>query len=339
MRFNFIPYYLKFKTPFQLAHGTRTGTQLVYVEFEYNGIKGYGEASLPPYLNETKESVTKWLKNNASNISEPITNNQLWDSLPFDSKNTSAAAALEMSLINWRINKTQSSPKNYLASNYKGQYQTTFTISKSGLKSLNQKKIISQDFSSIKLKLTGKDDDLEFAKEMIKTIDRSFCVDINQGILDKEKALILILELEKIGCFLVEQPLKKTDYEGHLWLKNRVSIPIIADESIQNLEDLQSYAECFDGVNIKLMKCGGILRTQQMLDYIDNELNSEFIKLIGCMSESSLGVGMATTLLNRFDYADLDGPLLVQNDPFNGYSIQNAKINVPNLRPNELFKG
>jgi L-alanine-DL-glutamate epimerase-like enolase superfamily enzyme len=128
-----------------------------------------------------------------------------------------------------------------------------------------------------------------------------------------------------LNAVLLEQPLKDTAHDEHFWLTQRTKLPIIADESICLLEDLIQHHEAYSGVNIKLIKCGGILQAQQLLNFEPTN-NPNFMKLIGCMSESSLGVATAAILATQCTMADLDAPFLNKNDPFTGFNIKDKQI-------------
>ncbi|NNC82502.1 MAG: hypothetical protein HKN79_02915, partial [Flavobacteriales bacterium] len=157
--------------------------------------------------------------------------------------------------------------------------------------------------------------------------DLPFAVDLNQGCRDREEAALLIEALEDFACRLVEQPLKASDHEGHRWLGERVSIPIIADESIRNEDDLGQFHEVYAGVNVKVMKCGGLLQAQRMLRFQASQTDSRpFIKVLGCMSESTLGIYTSSVLAPLSDVADLDAPYLSANDPFEGFRIIHGRI-------------
>lgn len=336
------PYFLEFIHPFALAHGTRTGTQLAFVKLELEGMVAYGEASLPPYRKETFESVKKWVEQQHDKVIELLAaipfENQ--NAIPFCKENPSASAALQSAVLNWYaqskgkrlidfFKQTTSSP------------ELTLTITKNDLPFLTDKLNLSEHFTHFKLKLTGKSDDLDFVKTIRNKTDLPFCIDINQGYQNKEDAINIIEKLEQLNCILIEQPLKDTNHDGHYWLKQRTSLPIIADESIQQFEDLVQFHEAYSGANIKLMKCGGLFQAQQMLRFAE-QLHKEkkFMKLIGCMSESSLGVSTAAVLASQCHMADLDSPYLNTNDPFTGFEIKNGRIvltDAVSLKNNVLF--
>ncbi len=340
MKLSVHPYFLEFIHPFALAHGTRTGTQLAFVKIEYQGIVAYGEASLPPYRNETFESVKYWVESKYQQTLELISSIpiHLTSQFPFSAEHPSASAALQMALLNWQAKLTHTNLFDIIK-----QTSTlpalTLTITKNDFDFISEKLKLANHFNHFKLKLTGHSDDIDFVKAIRKLTDLPFCIDINQGCNNQEDAIQLISTLEQFQCKLIEQPLNNHNHEGHYWLKQRTPLPIIADESIALYTDLVQYHEAYSGVNIKLMKCGGLMQAQQMVDY-QPENNSSFMKLIGCMSESSLGVAAAAAIASQCQMADLDAPYLNINDPFKGFQIWNGKIVVANqieLIDNKLF--
>ena len=326
MKLSVIPYFLEFIHPFALAHGTRTGTQLAFVKIEWEGIVAYGEASLPPYRKETFDSVKKWAKNQYEYVKELLNGNPFenQENIPFSSKNPSASAALQSAILNWYVASKGKKWSDFFIPTTSTP-ELTLTITKNDFPFLSEKLELGKNFSHFKIKLTGSSDDLDFVKALRKKTNLHFCIDINQGYTKKEEAIRLISDLEKQQCILIEQPLKDTDHEGHYWLKQRTHLPIIADESICLFEDLLQFHEAYSGVNIKLMKCGGLFQAQKMLQFVPPN-PTDFIKLIGCMSESSLGVAIAAVLASQCKMADLDAPYLNKNDPFKGFRIINGKI-------------
>ncbi|PJB15239.1 MAG: hypothetical protein CO118_04380 [Flavobacteriales bacterium CG_4_9_14_3_um_filter_32_8] len=326
MKLSVHPYFLEFIHPFALAHGVRTGTQLAFVKIELEGIVAYGEASLPPYRKETFDSVKKWVESQYENVEQFITTNPFEnpDNIPFSSKNPSASAALQAAILNWHAESKSKKLTDFFIKTTSTP-ELTLTITKNDYPFLPEKLRLVKNFSHFKIKLTGSSDDLDFVKAVRKKTNLPFCIDINQGYFKKEEAILLISNLEKQQCILIEQPLGDENHEGHYWLKQRTHLPIIADESICLFEDLVQFHEAYSGVNIKLMKCGGLFQAQKMLQFTPLN-NTNFMKLIGCMSESSLGVAMASVLASQCKMADLDAPYLNKNDPFEGFHIINGKI-------------
>lgn len=318
------PYFLEFIRPFALAHGTRTGTQLAFVKIEFEGITSYGEASLPPYRKETFDSVKKWVESKYEQTQEVIFQNPFDkpENIPFSKENPSASAALQSAILNYYALSNGKRLSDCFESTA-DKPELTLTITKNDFDFLEEKLALSDDFTLFKLKLTGSDDDFEFVQAVRKRTDLPFCIDINQGYLKKENAIHLISQLEKMNCLLIEQPLKELDHDGHYWLKQRTPLPIVADESIGPWEDLQQFHEAYSGVNVKLMKCGGLFQAQKMLDFAGQK---KMMKLLGCMSESSLGVSTASILAPQCKMADLDAPFLNKNDPFKGFHIVKKQI-------------
>jgi L-alanine-DL-glutamate epimerase-like enolase superfamily enzyme len=332
MKLEVHPYHLEFIRPFALAHGTRTGTSLAFVKLEFEDIISYGEASLPPYRKETFESVKKWIEQQREYTEEIICKDFFSnpDRIPFSSENPSASAALQSALINFYAQKTKKSIPELL--NVKSSHPLlTLTVTKNDFNFLDEKLKLAKNFTHFKLKLTGSDDDFDFAKAIRAKTDIPFCIDFNQGYSKKEDVIKLIEKLEKINAALMEQPLKDVDHDGHFWLKSRITAPLVADESICTFNDLQQFHEAYSGVNVKLMKCGGLFQAKKMIEFAAEK---KMYKLIGCMSESSLGVSMAAYLAPLCNMADLDSPYLNNNDPFRGFQINQGYIQTENITVN-----
>lgn len=328
MKLSVHPYFLEFIHPFALAHGTRTGTQLAFVKLEMDGMVSYGEASLPPYRKETFDSVKLWAEQQYEQVLELLAGNPFEqpENIPYSNQNPSASAALQSAILNWYALSTGKKLSDFFEQTTSSP-ALTLTITKNDAPFLSEKLNLANRFTHFKLKLTGANDDLDFVKTVRNKTDVPFCIDINQGYQKKEEVIRLIADLDKQHCVLIEQPLKDTDHEGHYWLKQRTPLPIIADESIQYYEDLVQFHEAYSGVNIKLMKCGGLFQAQKMLQFSEQMAKEHsFMKLIGCMSESSLGVASAAVLASQCQMADLDAPYLNTNDPFEGFEISAGKI-------------
>lgn len=328
MKISVYPYFLEFIHPFALSHGTRTGTQLAYVKIEFEGNIAYGEASLPPYLKETFDSVKTWVQSQSQNAVELLTGNPFKnpEKIPFSSENPAASAALQAAILNYYAASKGKTLSDYFEQS-DSKPDLSLTITKNDIEFLNEKLSLEKNFTHFKLKLTGASDDLDFVKMIRSKTTLPFCIDINQGYQKKEEAIKLISKLEKLNCVLIEQPLNKLDHEGHYWLKQRTALAIIADESIRLYEDLLQYHEAYSGANIKLMKCGGLFQAQKMIHFNPSG-EGKFMKFIGCMSESTLGVSTAAVLASQCKMADLDAPYLNTNDPFEGFQILDKKIEV-----------
>jgi L-alanine-DL-glutamate epimerase-like enolase superfamily enzyme len=331
MKLSFEPHTLLFRHPFKIAHGTRISTPVVIVRLEYEGIVAYGEASMPPYLGESHESVIAFLKK-AALLLESI---QMPFEVPVIIKiidkiapgNTAAKASIDIALHDL-YGKIKQSPcwQLFGADNNKTPY-STFTLGIDGPEVIKQKIEEASSFKVLKVKLNGIDD-----RSMINIIrsitDKPIAVDVNQGWKTKEEALKMIEWLMDKNVLFVEQALPKEDLDAARWLFERSPLPLYADESIQRLQDIEVIKDCYHGINIKLMKCTGLYEASEM---IRRARALDLKILIGCMSETSCAVSAAAQLTPFADHADLDGPMLIKNDLFNGIKFIDGKITLNNL--------
>lgn len=331
MVMRFFPYELKLRHTFTVASYSRTTTPDVQVEIDYDGVTGYGEASMPQYLGQTVESVTSFLKKvDLSPFKDPT---ELEDILTYvDSlspADTAAKAAVDIALHDL-VGKLIGAPwyKLWGLTPSKAP-STTFTIGIDTPEVVKEKTRECADrFNILKVKL-GREND----KEMIRTI-RSvtklpIAVDVNQGWKDKYMALDMINWLKEQGIVMVEQPMPKEQKEDMAWLTAHSPLPVFADEAIQRLRDVKDAVGLYSGINIKLMKCTGMREAWKMLN-LARALGMKV--MIGCMTETSCAVSAAAQLSPAVDFADLDGNLLISNDRFDGMLVKKGKITL-NDRP------
>ncbi len=189
-------------------------------------------------------------------------------------------------------------------------------------------------FPVLKIKVGLKTDE-ETLEAVRSATKKPLRVDANEGWKDKEEAVRKINWLESQGVEFVEQPMPAAMLEETRWVRSRVHIPIIADEACLHPGDIPRLANSFDGVNIKLMKCGGMLEAFRMIQ-IARSLGLK--TMLGCMIESSIGVSAAAQLSPLVDYADLDGNLLIANDPYRGVRVEKGKLILPD-RPGLGLRG
>lgn len=329
MKLSLYPYRLEFKFPFKIAHGTRTGTDVVFVKIEHKNHVGWGEATLPPYLPETQTSVIDF----CTQFAREYANHGLHDwvaGLSNVQTNMSAKAALDMALWNLKANLEGKSIAGLLGIAFTEFPLSTYTIGVSGFEEMQQKiaEATALGFRIFKLKLNGEKDE-EVIRNFKKLSSAQFAVDVNQGWKTVEETLANIKWLKKEGCILVEQPLPKDMLAEMRDVKRKSTLPVYADESCQRLSDIGKLRDCFHGINIKLMKCGGITEAYQMI--LRARANGLKV-LIGCMSESTIGCATAAQLTPMADFADLDGPFLIKNDPFDGIEIRQGQIKLKALR-------
>jgi L-Ala-D/L-Glu epimerase len=199
---------------------------------------------------------------------------------------------------------------------------TTFSIGIDAPEVVQQKVQEAKDFPVLKIKV-GTENDAQIVGAVREVTDRPLRVDANEGWHDKEQALEKIRWLQKMGVELIEQPLPAAMLEETAWLKERVEIPIIADEAVQRAGDIPKLAGAYHGVNIKLMKAGGIQEALRMI-HVARACGLKI--MLGCMIESSVAVAAAAHISPLVDYADLDGNLLISNDPFVGVGVKEGKL-------------
>ena len=320
----FLPYDLQLRHTFTLANSSRKTTPDVLTCLEFEGISGYGEASMPPYLGESVESASRFLSSlNLSQFNDPF---QMDDILRYvDSVmpgNCAAKAAVDIALHDL-VGKIMGQPWYKIwGFDPADTPNTSFTIGIDTPDVVRQKVAEAVPYKILKVKLGQKTD-----REMIETIrsvtDVPLCVDVNQGWTDRQQALDLIFWLKENGVVFVEQPMPKTVVDDMAWLTEHSPLPTIGDESVQRLPDVMKANGVYSGINIKLIKCTGMREAHQMLT-LAKSLGLKV--MIGCMTETSCAVSAAAQLAPKCDWADLDGHLLISNDPYSGIKILDGKV-------------
>jgi L-alanine-DL-glutamate epimerase-like enolase superfamily enzyme len=299
------------------------------VKIEFEGITGYGEASMPPYLGESQESAGKFLAAlKLQQFNDPFRMDEILEYVDFSTPgNTAAKASVDIALHDL-VGKIMKQPW-YKIWGFSAEKTpvTSFTIGIDTPVVIRQKVKEAAEFKILKVKL-GRDTD----KQMIETIrsvsDVPLCVDVNQGWKDKKEALDMIFWLKEKGVEYVEQPMPKEKPDDIAWLTQNSPLPIIADEALQRLSDVQSTVGIYSGINIKLMKCTGMREAHKMI----NLARANKMKvMIGCMTETSCAISAAAQLSPLATWADLDGNLLINNDRFDGVKIVDGKITLNDL--------
>lgn len=331
MKLSFMPYDAQMRHVFTISNSSRTMTPIVLTEISYDGVTGYGEAAMPPYLGETQASVIEFLKKvDLSQFSSPF---QIEDIMAYVDaiaiNNTAAKAAVDIALHDlvgrligqpwWKIwGFDPSACPN-----------TSFTVGLDTEEVVKEKTREASPYKVIKVKL-GRDEATD--KMMIDTIrsvtDTVICVDANQGWKDKHYALDMINWLNERNVNMIEQPMPKLMLDETAWLTEHSPLPIIADEACQRLTDIPKLKGAYSGINIKLMKCTGLREAREMVS-LAQALNMRL--MIGCMTETSCAISAAAQLAPKMEWADLDGNLLIANDCFKGMQIVDGKITLNEL--------
>ena len=323
----FKPYVLHLKHVFTIAEGSRSTTPVMLTELEFDNIIGYGEASMPPYLGESHETATSFLsKVDLTQFESPFL---MEDILDYVDKlvpgNYAAKASIDIALHDL-VGKLIKQPWYRIwGLNKKKTPNTSFTIGMDTPDVVRAKVREAAPYKILKVKL-GQGKDMEMIEAVRSETDKPICVDVNQGWTDRSMALEMSHWLKDKGVVFIEQPMSKTAIDDNAWLTQNSPLPIIADEAFQTISDFRNVQGAYSGINIKLMKCGG-LRSAYVMIKMARALGMKV--MIGCMTETSCAVTAAAQLSPLVDWADLDGNLLIDNDVFEGVTITDGKITLP----------
>lgn len=330
MHLSFEPYELKLKHVFTVSSFSRSTTPDVQVRIDYDGYTGYGEASMPPYLGQTVESVCSFLKKvDLEQFPDPFCIDDILNYIDSLSDGDSAAKAAVDIALHDLVGKIIGAPwHRMLGLNPEKTPNTTYTIGidTDEMVKLKTREVAGQ-FKILKVKL-GTPRDREMIRAIREVSDLPIAVDVNQGWKNKKKALDEIFWLKEQGIVMVEQPMPKEMLDANAWLTERSPLPTFADEAIQRLKDIPAVKGAYTGINIKLMKCTGMREAWKMMNYA----RAEGMKvMIGCMTETSCAIAAAAQLSPAVDFADLDGNLLIANDIFRGTTVVDGKITLNQL--------
>lgn len=330
LNLSFFPYELQLRHAFNLARYSRTTTPDIQVQLEYDGVIGYGEASMPPYLGESIESVSKFLSSlDLTQFSDPFCIDDILSYVDSVAPNNRAAKASVDIALHDLLGKLMGQPW-YKIWGYNPEKTpcTSFTIGIDTEEVVRKKVEEARPYKVIKVKM-GLDKDQETIKIINEMMpDTPLCVDVNQGWKSKEHGLEMCHWLKERNCIFVEQPFDKTWIDETAWLRERSPLPIIADEAFQRLPDIVRFKGVYDGINIKLMKSTGLYEAHKMVT-LAHALDMKV--MLGCMTETSCAVTAAANLAPVVDYCDLDGNLLIANDRFTGMTVENGKVTLHDI--------
>lgn len=328
MELRFYPYELQLQHTFTVSSYSRTTTPGVQVEIDYQGYTGYGEASMPPYLGQSVESVTAFLQQvNLKQFNDPFCLEDILTYVDGLSTGDSAAKAAVDIALHDLVGKMLGAPWYKIwGYNPEKAPSTTFTIGIDTDEVVREKtQECAGKFNILKVKV-GTDRDKELIRAIRSVTDLPIAVDANQGWTERFKALDMIYWLKEQGVVMVEQPLPVSHYEDQAWLNERSPLPLFADESIQRLKDVPRMRGLFSGINVKLMKCTGLREAHKMVE-MARGLGMK--AMLGCMTETSCGISAAAQLSPAVDFADLDGNLLISNDIFQGVTVVDGRLTLP----------
>ncbi|MBP5373301.1 MAG: dipeptide epimerase [Bacteroidales bacterium] len=328
LHLRFFPYELQLRHSFTVASYSRTVTPDVQVEIRWEGLSGYGEASMPPYLGQSVASVSAFLeKVKLEQFNDPFRMEDILSYVDSLSEGDSAAkAAIDIALHDL-VGKILGVPWYRIWGLDPAKApSTSYTIGIDTPEVVREKTLEAAGrFNVLKVKV-GLDSDYEMIRTIRSVTSVPLVVDANQGWKDRSKALDEISWLKEQGVLMVEQPLPVGAIDDTAWLTERSPLPIFADESVQRLRDVPALKGVFNGINIKLMKCTGMREAYKMIT-LARALDMKV--MIGCMTETSCAVSAAAQLSPLVDFADLDGNLLISNDRFRGVQVADGRLKLP----------
>jgi L-alanine-DL-glutamate epimerase-like enolase superfamily enzyme len=301
----------------------------LHVAFTAQGITGHGEGAPIVRYHEDAKSAQKAVESVADLLAsaDPAQFSkvmaEVFRRIPGE---WAAKAAIDIALMDW-VGKKMGIPLYKLFGLSAADAPvTTFSIGIDTPEVTKQKTREAAPYPVIKVKV-GLDTDEATIAAIRSVTDKPLRVDANEGWKSKEEALKKINWLAGQGVEFIEQPMPAAMFEEHKWLRGKAKIPVIADEACLRARDIPKLAEAYDGVNIKLDKAGGILEGWRMIQ-MAKALGMK--TMLGCMISSSVSISAAAHLSPLVDYADLDGNLLISNDPYHGVRVEKGKLVLPN---------
>lgn len=300
----------------------------LHLRFTRDGITGLGEGAPIVRYNEDAESARKAVES----VRDYLLSANPWQFEKIMAEifrriqgQYAGKAALDIALMDWIGQRLGVPLYRHFGLDARDTPVTTFSVGIDTPEITRQKVREAEAFPILKIKVGLQTD--EATIEAVRSVTKKpLRVDANEGWKDKEEAVRKINWLETQGVQFVEQPMPASMLEEIRWVRRRVHIPLIADEACLHPADIPKLVDAFDGVNIKLMKCGGMLEAFRMIQ-IAKSLGLK--TMLGCMIESSIGVSAAAHLSPLVDYADLDGNLLIANDPYSGVKVKEGKLILP----------
>lgn len=327
MQLKIHPLKLELNKPFTIAYGTFHYREAIVVELIENGLSGFGEATVITYYEKNLNEFLTVLQNNKAFIENLTLENPIkfWETIyPIFKDHPFILCALDVAAhdlwakkLNLPLHQAWKLETNNLP-------LTNFTISIGTIEEMLQQ-MANFPNPIYKIKL-GTKEDIEIIRALREKSTAVFRVDANCA-WSVEETLKNAIELKKLGVEFIEQPLPKEDWEGMKILFEKSVLPIIADESCQVATDVKKCFGHFHGINIKLMKCGGFTPALKM---IRQAKVFRMKVMVGCMTETSIGISAIAHLLPLLDYVDMDGALLLKNDPAEGVKIIDGIVHFSN---------
>ncbi len=314
---------LQLRHTFRLARGGSDSRRVLIVEIEHNGLIGRGEAAPIARYGQDAESAARAAEVMVARIDNPLAFESVANWVAVAGQ-PAAEAAIDMALRDLAGKRMGVPLYRLMGIDPATMPVTSFTIGMDTPEIVEQKVREAQGYKVLKVKM-GSPDDRRLLEAVRKVTDCPIRVDANEG-WTLEDALARLEWLQDLGVEFVEQPLPAGQLAEMRELKKRSPLPLMADESVGRAEDIPRLAEAFDGINIKLMKCGGLGEALRMI----HVARAHGLKImLGCMVETSMAITAAAHIAPLVDYVDLDGNLLITNDPFVGAEVKEGRLVLP----------
>ncbi len=327
MKLSLSQHTLRLRHTFTIARGSTDTKQVVIVLLEHAGITGIGEAAPISRYGESVDTVRSFLVMvNLENFEDPFQVESILGYVDTVSEgNYAAKAAIDLAVHDWVGKKLGMPLYRYWGLDPANAPRTSFTIGIDSPEILEKKIDEAGPYPILKIKLGGVNDE-QVLQAVRRATNKTLRVDANEAWKDRKAAVEMIKRLDQMGVELVEQPMPASDLDGTAWVRDRVHLPLIADENCVRCHDVPRLQRAFDGINIKLMKCTGLREAMKM---IHTARACRMRVMIGCMIETSVGITAAAHLAPLVDYADLDGNILTENDPFRGVVVVDGRLELP----------
>jgi L-alanine-DL-glutamate epimerase-like enolase superfamily enzyme len=327
MKLKLHPYNLILKHTFTISRESRDIQPSLVVELSDGEHSGYGETTTNPYYKITMESLKEIITNNETlicSLSKETPENFWKELFPLFKENMFALCALDIAYNDLYAKRNGEKLYASWGLNIDKNPMTDYTIGIDTIEKMVEK-MQELPWPIYKIKL-GTKNDIEIVTELRKHTDAIFRIDANCG-WTADEAIENSFKLKELGVEFLEQPLPADDIEGAKKVYENAALPIIADESCIVETDVEKCVGLFHGINVKLTKCGGLTPGKRMLE----KAKSLGLKtMVGCMTESTVGISAIAHLLPLLDYVDMDGGLLLKEDIATGVTIKNGVISYPN---------
>ena len=326
MEIDYSIYRIKLKQTFGISRSKNDWYDILFIYIIDGTIIGRGEVAPSARYNETIQKIIPIIKNSVRLPNDLNNRKVIWDFIRPQLKGIRALeAGFNMALWDWWGQKIGRPVFELLGLKSTMLPRTSYTISIGELDEIGSKLEDAESFAILKVKLGTPKMDKEIINEIRRYTDKLIRVDANEG-WAKDGALEMSFWLADRNVEFIEQPFQAKDLKASIELKKKSPLEIFADENSMDSNDIKPIRHAFHGINIKLMKCGSLEEGKKMINFArENGLKV----MLGCMVESSVGITNASHLAGEVDFVDLDGNLLIKNDPYGGVVVNDGRLILP----------